>query len=126
MYAARFCCRVSLYWNWDYGGCEYTPYEARTTSCSPTVYVPPMRGSKMPYVTVAPPAVELTSVACWNVPAPPGNGMVSHGVPGGAPSNVSSTGPPPLTPGLKHITLFHALNQNARAGPPAVDGMSNW
>ena len=47
-----------------------------------------------------------------------------HGAPGAAPSSVSSIGLPPLTTGLKHITVFHALNQNARAGPPAVDGIA--
>src|SRR5215469_4747389 len=101
------------------------PYENRTTSNGLNVYVPPMRGCTSSNDVVAPFAVEFVSVACAKLGPPPGGtGMVLHGVPGGAPSSVSSIGLPPLNPGKKHITLFHALNQNARAGPPAVGGMS--
>src|ERR1700680_730750 len=117
MYAGKFCCSVSLYWNCDCGGWVYAPYENRTTSLMPTVYVPPKRGWNSPYETVAPFAVELVRVACASVPAGMDDVVTAeHGVPGAAPSSVSSIGLPPLTAGLKHITLFQALNQNARGG----------
>src|SRR5689334_9305548 len=96
------------------------PNERRSTSSSLESNVAPTRGWKTPWLVDEPSADAFVSGACEK-PGPANE----QGVPAGSPSKVSSMGSPPFTPGLTHMTAFHALNQNARAAPPAVGGTSN-